>query len=243
MTLNLHKQEWNYLLHLTKGKSKPSITLTKIKQLFCQSTETMELYGSCESIINLFDNNSINNFELSGYSIVQVYFLNQDNQLICTREPQNISEPFDNIEQGLFKSCVYCFYAVKKGTVSHNVGTKKKLYCPRCGKEYNINLMFIKVNLGFKRKHRHFGDTCPKQLTASITHKLLSTLFKETLASTEYGIVAQNFEQNLQNDLKKIFSAKFNVTVNKISNGIDDDFSFQLSDCNFIVGDIRMNTS
>ena len=236
MTLNLHKREWDYLHHLIKGKVKPFVTIAKVKQMFCQSTNTMELYGTSKSTINLFDNDSVDGFALSDYSIVKVHFLNQDNELVCMRELQNINEPFDNIEQSLFESCFYCFFAVKKGTISHNVGTKKKLYCPKCGKEYKINLMFTKVKLEFKKnKFKHFGDITPVQLTASITHKTLSTILQETLASTEYGIIAQNFQQNLQNDLRKIFSGKWNAKIHKVS----DNILSQLSDCNFVVGEIE----
>ena len=241
MILNLHKREWDYLHHLIKGKDKPFITLTNITQGFCRSTKTLELYGSCDSIINLFDN-SISDFELKDYSIVQVHFLNQDDQLICLRELANVDEPFHEIEHALFKSCIYCFYAVKKGTVSHNVGMKKKLYCPKCGKEYKINLMFTKVHLVFKRnKAKHVGDTIPFQLTASTSHKISSALFKDSLTSSEYGIIPQNFQQSLQIDLTNVFTSKWDAKVNKVPNSESlESFSSQLTNCNYFVKDIQL---
>ena len=100
--------------------------------------------------------------------------------------------------------------------------------------------MFTRVKLEFKKnKRKRFGDTTPVQLTASIMHKTLSTLLQETLASTEYGIIAQNFQQNLQKDLRKIFSGKWNAEINKVSDNVADDILSQLSDCNFVVREIE----
>ncbi|XP_066923989.1 uncharacterized protein [Clytia hemisphaerica] len=234
MRLNITRQQWNHITETTKGESNVVIRATQVNQKLNKYSNKQELYSTNESRIESVESTSNNDHEVfcDGYNVEQVDFLDHDGSIVCSRDNSNVHLPFENIENTVFESCMFCFYAVRKGIVSHNKGSVKVRYCPKCGKEYKIHLMFIKIKVRFQRsKVIHFGDTRPQMINAILPYDITAENFKESILSGQYGILSEDFQQNLKADLVMLYSKFYALKLTKET----EEFSMVFSDDIFTV--------
>ena len=236
MKLNVTKQQWSYITtQTTKGEN--NILATHVNQKLNKHSNRQELYSTSESRIELDNLSHGEEVVHSGYNIEKVDFLDHRGSIVCSRD-NSMNSLFENIEKTVFESCIYCFYAVRKGIVSHNKGLVKVRYCPKCGKEYKIHLMFIKIQVLFQRsKAIHFGDIIPPQINAVLPYEIIAKLFNESLSSGQYGILSDDFQQNLRADLIMLFSKSYALKLTKEFEETEE-FSMAFSDNIFTIKDI-----